>query len=139
MKKLFTKPFKFPTTKSAAPASVPPPVLAPVPTAHTTTLQPKFIVPPTPHPCPYEYIAIVATKQGLLLRQYLQDGTRPGSQVRIAWGKEGKVEEIPIGDGDDGVDWSDNVIVYGIVGILTLFTGKLDPHSVNCVSERSAC
>lgn len=126
MKKLFTKPFKLPTSRlnpSSTPAP-PPAAPTPVPVVHNTALQPKFVVPPTPHPHPYEYIAIIASSQGLLLRQHLQDGTRPGSQVRIAWGKDGKVEEIPIRDGDDSADWSDSVIVYGIVGILTLFSGK---------------
>ena len=48
------------------------------------------------------------------------------SHVRISWGKDGKVEEIASSGDDCGEDWSESVVVYGIVGILTLFTGTLD-------------
>ncbi len=125
MKKIFAKPFKFPPIRSNSTPS--PAVYHPIPSTnpvHTTSLQPKFIIPPTPHPCPYEYIAIIATPQGLLLRQFLKDGTRPQSYVCISWGKEGKVEELQSDDGIEDLDWRNSVIVYGIVGILNLFTGK---------------
>ena len=99
-----------------------------MPTAHTTGLQPKFIVPPLPHPCPLEHIAILATPNGLLLRPHLKDGTtRPESHVRIAWGKDAKVEEVAT-TGDDEGDWADSVVVYGIIGILNLFTGTPIPQ-----------
>ncbi|KAI0695707.1 SacI homology domain-containing protein [Cytidiella melzeri] len=126
MKKILAKPFKFPQIRSNS-TPAPPSTYNPITTTntvHTTALQPKFIIPPTPHPCPHEYIAIIATPQGLILRQFLRDGTRPETQVCISWGKEGKVEEIPsnLVSADD--DWTGSVIVYGIVGILNLFTGS---------------
>ncbi|KAI0093512.1 SacI homology domain-containing protein [Irpex rosettiformis] len=130
MKKIFAKPFKFPpirsnsTSSSSNPA---PTTYHPIPTTntvHTTSLQPKFIVPPTPHPYPYEYIVILAAPQGLLLRQFLRDGTHPESHVCISWGKEGAVEEIQNSSEVGDLDWNDGVIVYGLVGILNLYTGS---------------
>jgi hypothetical protein len=43
--------------------------------------------------------------------------------VRIAWGKLVKVEEIKYDPESDDVDWDNAVIVYGIIGILELFSG----------------
>ena len=126
MKKIFAKPFKFPPIRSNSTPTPAPATYHPIPTTntvHTTSLQPKFIVPPTPHPCPYEHIAILAAPQGLLLRQFLRDGTRPESHVCISRGKEGKVEEINNDAGIENLDWGNSVIIYGIVGILTLYTG----------------
>ncbi|KAI0345325.1 hypothetical protein BDW22DRAFT_1426997 [Trametopsis cervina] len=127
MKKLLSRQFKFPPTRSntsSVPPTATPTTSSNPPPVHTTALQPKFILPPIPHPAPYEYIAIIATPEGLLLRPHLQDGTRPESHVRIAWGKEGKVEEIKNDSDKDDVDWSNAVVVYGIIGIMTLFTAS---------------
>ena len=96
---------------------------------HSTGLQPKFLVPPLPHPCPHEHIAVLATPKGLLLRPHLGNGARPESHVRVSWGKEAKVEEIPNAGDEDGADWSECVVVYGIIGILNLFTGTLSSMS----------
>lgn len=93
-----------------------------MPTAHTVGLQPKFLVPPLPHPCPHEHIEVLATQKGLLLRPHLKNGTRPESHVRVTWGKDGKVEEINT-PGEEGQDWSESVVVYGIIGVISLFTG----------------
>ncbi|OCH94928.1 hypothetical protein OBBRIDRAFT_768387 [Obba rivulosa] len=92
------------------------------PTVHTTSLQPKYIVPPLPHPCPHEYIALTLTAEGLLLRPHLQGDLHPQSQVRVGWGISGKIEEIPAADDDSDTDWSHSVVVHGIVGILKLFS-----------------
>lgn len=89
---------------------------------HTTSLQPKYVLPPLPHPCPHEHIALLATAQGLLLRPHFLSETRPESYVRILWGKTGAIEELPINE-DADQDWSESVIIYGIVGILELFSG----------------
>lgn len=100
----------------------------PNPTApHTTGLQPKYLVPAVPHPCPHDHIAILVTKDGLLLRPHIpgQGPTLPDpvSHVRIAWGKTVIVETVS-GDGKlEGVEWSESVVVYGIVGVLELFSG----------------
>ncbi|KAF9819771.1 hypothetical protein IEO21_01862 [Rhodonia placenta] len=90
---------------------------------HTTSLQPKYVLPPLPHPCPHEHIALLATAQGLLLRPHFLSETRPESYVRILWGKTGAIEELPINE-DADQDWSESVIIYGIVGILELFSAS---------------
>ncbi|GJE90764.1 SacI homology domain-containing protein [Phanerochaete sordida] len=119
MKKLFTKPFK----KEAPPPPKPPSTL-PQTTHAIPALQPKFTLPPVPHPCPHEYLAILPSHDGLLLRPHLPKGVLPESHVRIAWGKEGLIEEIHTDGEGDGLDWSESVIVYGILGIITLFTAS---------------
>ncbi|EKM55175.1 uncharacterized protein PHACADRAFT_184007 [Phanerochaete carnosa HHB-10118-sp] len=119
MKKLFTKPFK----KQALPSPKPPSAL-PATTHAIPALQPKFTLPPSPHPCPHEYIAILASPEGLLLRPHLLQGVLPESHVRIAWGKEGLIQEIQTDGAGDGLDWSESVVVYGIVGIMSLFTAS---------------
>ncbi|CCM00021.1 uncharacterized protein FIBRA_02047 [Fibroporia radiculosa] len=91
---------------------------------HTTSLQPKYVLPPLPHPCPYEHIAVLATSGGLLLRPHFQSEVDPESYVRIAWGKAGDVEEVLYSEDIDGVDWSESVVVYGVVGILSLFSAS---------------
>ncbi len=126
MKRFFTKALK-PAADSKPTTSLQPEAPSsdstPMPAAHTTGLQPKFTVPPLPHPCPHEYLAILATHDGLLLRPHIKHGTRPASHIQISWGKEAKVEEInDLGDGDS-VDWSESVVVYGVIGVLSLFAG----------------
>jgi len=101
-------------------------------TPHTTCLQPRYIVPPVPHPCPYDHIALLVTAEGLLLRPHIEGPIRPESHVRIGWGKAAKVEGLE-GDGDgDGINWNECVIVYGIIGILELFTSIVLPLDVQC-------
>lgn len=125
MKKLFTKPFK----KEAPPQPKPPSTL-PTTTHTIPALQPRFTLPPTPHPCPHEHIAILASPEGLLLRPHLPQGVLPESHVRIAWGKEGLVEEIQTDGEGGGLNWAESVVVYGIVGIMNLFTGDLIPSKL---------
>jgi hypothetical protein len=104
----------------------PPQSTSPLPHPH---LQPKYTVPPLPHPCPHEYIEVLVTRDGLLLRPHvgLRDRGRGASDsegsgvVRIGWGREGKVELV-LGGGE-GEDWESSVVVYGIVGILQLTFG----------------
>ena len=124
MKRLFSKTFKIP-----GPATKPAPAVAALPATtnpplHHTGLQPKDTLPPVPHPCPYEHISIVVTPEGLLLRP-----RRPGqeqehveSEVKVEWGKGGKVEIISAGAVE--ADWEESVVVYGIVGFLELYSGN---------------
>ena len=125
MKRLFSKTFK-----TATPAAKPAQEVAAIPATtipplHHTGLQPKDTLPPVPHPCPYEHISLLATAGGLLLRP-----RHPGrsqdqeteSEVRIEWGKGGKVH--PLASGTVDVQWDDSVVVYGIVGILELYSGS---------------
>jgi len=132
MKRLFRKP----TRPFALPNAVGSPAQPTVPsdltvvigtTSHTTGLQPKYIVPPVPHPIPYDHLSLLVTKEGLLVRPH------PGSasHVRIGWGKPVNIEEITSNGGPDAAEWEkDAAIVYGIIGILELFSGTI-PNSSN--------
>jgi hypothetical protein len=88
---------------------------------HVPALQPKYVVPPVPHPCPHDHILALVTKDGLLLRPQIpgQDG-KSESYVRLAWGKGIKVNEVT--NGEEEHDWSDSVVIYGIIGGLELYT-----------------
>ncbi|KAH9952101.1 SacI homology domain-containing protein, partial [Amylocystis lapponica] len=115
--------------KPIAPAAKPTPVQVPPSpvtntNVHTTGLQPKYVLPPMPHPCPHEHIALLITPQGLLLRPHIIGQVHAESYVRIEWGKEGKVSELPSDEEIDSAPWSEGVVVYGIVGILTVFTAS---------------
>ncbi|KAJ7125465.1 SacI homology domain-containing protein [Mycena crocata] len=122
MKRFFSrasKPFA-PSTSSPPPPNIAAP--------HTTGLQPKYVVPPVPHPCPHSHIALLATPDGLLLRQHIPgrgpNDPGPTTHLRISWSKTVKVEELS-GDGEgDEVDWTGSVIIYGIVGVLELFSAS---------------
>ncbi|KAK0196896.1 SacI homology domain-containing protein [Armillaria mellea] len=114
MKRFFTKsPNRADTASVPAPAAVP----TSLPYPH---LQPKYVVPPVPHPAPYEHIALLATKEGLLMRPYeLGPGISSVHGAKIAWGRGGKIEEIAVVG-----EWEGYVVVYGIVGILELFSSS---------------
>lgn len=89
----------------------------------TRGLQPKDVVPAVPQPSPHAYLALLATKEGLLIRPHVGDGNtaqEPESYVRVQWSKGGAVEEMHPGDGEP-LDWGESVVVYGIVGVLELF------------------
>ncbi|KAG6852944.1 hypothetical protein C0991_007954 [Blastosporella zonata] len=93
-------------------------------------LQPKYLVPPIPHPCPYDHLALLVTKDGLLVRQHIpgpgRDHTtqQPNSYVRVAWGNPVRIEEVMGGNDAEDMNWGDSVIVYGIIGVLELFSGS---------------
>jgi phosphatidylinositol 4-phosphatase len=127
MRRFFDKVTKKPGSPSKTrflPES-PPPVPHSALPHHPTGLQPSYAVPPLPHPYPHEHIAIIASKGGLLLRPHLPGLDHPASHVRISWGKTMSIEEV---EGESDVDWSESVVVYGIIGTLGLFTGGLHDH-----------
>ncbi|KII89160.1 hypothetical protein PLICRDRAFT_40794 [Plicaturopsis crispa FD-325 SS-3] len=107
---------KRPTPTKSAPSRTPS-----NPTAHSTGLQPKYIVPPVPHPCPHEHIALLVTKDGLLLRPHVVGLKHPQTHLFIRWGKAVTVEER---EGDANANWEESTIIYGILGILELFTAS---------------
>ena len=90
---------------------------------HTIGLQPKFVVPVVPHPYPHTHLAILVSKEGLLIRPHIlgsgKDQTEYLPCIRVSWGKSVKVEEIEL---SEKLDWSESVVVYGIIGILELFS-----------------
>jgi hypothetical protein len=119
-----SKPFGFSMTPSPM---TPPPIHLSNPTVpHTTGLQPKFVVPAVPHPYPHTYLSILVTKEGLLIRPHVFgsviDQTEWLPCIRVSWGKSVKVEEIERHQLSEKLDWNEGVIVYGIVGILELFS-----------------
>ncbi|KAK0228754.1 SacI homology domain-containing protein [Armillaria fumosa] len=114
MKRFFSRsPNRSDTGSVPAPAAVP----TSLPHPH---LRPKYVVPPVPHPAPYEHIALLATKEGLLMRPH-ELGAEMSSVhgAKIAWGRGGKIEEIVV----DG-EWEGYIVVYGIVGILELLSSS---------------
>ncbi|KAH9945870.1 SacI homology domain-containing protein [Epithele typhae] len=123
MKRLFTRPF---VPKPAAANSAPDASPAPAnPAAHHVGLQPKDILPPVPHPCPYEHISLLATPEGLLMRP--RHPGRPQSEeeeteVKIDWGKGGKVQTLA--SKVPGAQWDESAVVYGIVGFLELYSAS---------------
>ena len=94
-------------------------------------LQPKDVVPAVPQPSPHAHLALLATKEGLLIRPHPGDGNatqEPDSYVRVRWGKGGAVEELHPEE-NEVLDWSESVVNYGIVGILELFACRFCPLS----------
>lgn len=87
----------------------------------TTGLQPNYIVPPVPHPNPHEHIAMLASEDGLLMRPHRAGLPHPASYVRVSWGKTANIAELPSDGGSPSVDWKESVVIYGIVGLMTLF------------------
>ncbi|KAI0082839.1 hypothetical protein K474DRAFT_1584893 [Panus rudis PR-1116 ss-1] len=125
VKRLFSKSFNIPGKSSPnQPSSPIPPGQSAIPVLHPAGLQPKYTIPPLPHPCPHEYIAILATSEGLLLRPHFLDGSHPQSHVKISWGKEPAIEEVEEDAETDDRDWSHSAVVYGILGIMNLFTAS---------------
>jgi hypothetical protein len=95
--------------------------------------QPRDSVPPVvTHPCPHEHIAILVTADGLLLRPHGQGVEHTGSYAMVRWageGTDGKVVRVAEGEVPEGetLDWDHSVVVYGIVGILELFSCEFVP------------
>ncbi|KAF9477543.1 hypothetical protein BDN70DRAFT_810519 [Pholiota conissans] len=136
------KPFVVPSkasdsSGSAAPSrgaiGPPPPISVAARTsgAAGVALQPKYVVPAFPHPRPHTHLALLATKEGLLIRPHCPaeegggDAMAEAGGVRVAWGKEGRIEEVDgalLGELAGDADWKGSVVVYGIVGILELFS-----------------
>lgn len=94
----------------------------PLPTRNS--LDPKYTVPPVPHPIPYQHLDILVSSNGLLLRPHIPGSSFTESYVRIGWGLAGKVELIDnVTSKDPELDWSKAAVVYGVLGSLDLFTG----------------
>lgn len=101
-------------------------------------LQPKYMLPAVPHPCPYDHLAILAVKEGLLIRPHIRGQSRnsntagsPSSYLKILWrtSEVVEVQEKAESHPDKSTatqseidDWQEAAVVYGIVGILELFS-----------------
>jgi phosphatidylinositol 4-phosphatase len=113
MKRLFSK---RKSSQHTVPVDTP---SKPAPPPRPSSLRPKFVVPPLPHPCPYASIHVSVATDGLVLRPDVQDVAKPASHVKVSWGKDAVVEEIE----GEAIDGTSSTTVYGIVGILRLFHG----------------
>ena len=87
-------------------------------------MKPQLKVPAIPHPAPFHRVAVLASKEGLLLCPYAPGITTPNKYVRVPWGVVAEIQEV---DGHaeppKDIDWSDAAVVYGILGIVKLFNG----------------
>lgn len=111
-------------------------------------LKPKYLLPAVPHPCPHDHLAIAAVDEGLLIRPFSpgqspQNALKgPTSYVKVSW-KTGEVTELhysnekkpadhPSNAGPipliERVNWEEAVVVYGIVGMLELFSCEFRPY-----------
>jgi phosphatidylinositol 4-phosphatase len=126
MKRLLSKAsksFRFPSTPQCDSPPSPPTHLSNPTAPHTTGLQPKFLVPAVPQPYPHTHLAILVSKDGLLIHPHAGiEQTEWLPCIRVSWGKSVKVEEIESHQLPEKLDWNEAVIVYGIVGILELFS-----------------
>lgn len=124
MKRLLTKASK--PRSNSAPLTPPLIHLSNPIEPHTTGLQPKSVVPAVPQPYPHTYLAIFVTKEGLLICPHVSESGTDQTEwfpcIRVSWGKSVKVEEIERYQLSEKLDWNESVIVYGIVGILELFS-----------------
>ncbi|RDB21105.1 Phosphatidylinositide phosphatase SAC2 [Hypsizygus marmoreus] len=131
MKRLFAKAskpkFSLPKSLAGLGAGLNLPVGTSSPAHSVPHLQPKYVVPPVPHPCPYDHLAVLATKDGLLIRPHIPNRNHKTeeskSYVRVSWGKPVRVEEVSDAANGEEIAWDESVIVYGIVGVLELLSG----------------
>ncbi|KAG1877755.1 SacI homology domain-containing protein [Suillus subalutaceus] len=77
-----------------------------------------------PHLNPHEHIALLASEDGLLMRPHRAGPPYPASYVRVSWGKTANIAELPSDGGSPSVDWKESVVIYGIVGLMTLFNAS---------------
>jgi hypothetical protein len=88
-------------------------------------LHPGFSLSPIPCPCPHDHLALLVSGDGLLIRPHVPGAPFvnefPYSYLRISWGKSNKIEQFETLE-EDNIDWAGSVIVYGIAGIVELFT-----------------
>lgn len=122
MKRLFSKPSKNASATGKSSTLAMAGRTAPLPAA-MTGLQPNYVVPPVPHPNPHEHIVLLASDHGLLMRPH-RAGLSPASYVRVSWGKTANIVELPSDGGSSSVDWNEGVVIYGIVGLMTLFNAS---------------
>ncbi|TFK30155.1 hypothetical protein FA15DRAFT_726049 [Coprinopsis marcescibilis] len=96
----------------------------------TTTpgLKPRYVLPAVPHPCPYDHLAILVTHDGLLVRpcsssERSKHKNLTSTHLKICWKDAAIVEvEDSLGEQEEPGAWGESVVVYGIVGMLELFS-----------------
>lgn len=77
-------------------------------------------MPPLPHLSLHDHLEIMATRDGLALRPHIPGSEMVEDFVCITWGKSVKIEEIST----TGMkhDWGKCTVIYGVVGILELYS-----------------
>ena len=110
---------------------LPPAAISSTSLAHalSSTLGPRYAVPPVPKPCPHRRIAVLATHRGLVLRpitakhdRTLFGGDSPSSNVLLTWGKSIKLEEL-LNEEDTWVhelSWDRAAVIFGLLGTIVL-------------------
>jgi phosphatidylinositol 4-phosphatase len=103
-------------------------------------LKPKYVLPAVPQPCPWDHLAILPTTGGLLVRPFVPGQSKRRNPVsthlKMEW-KSGQIVEVDDTQEVKEDEWADSVVVYGIVGILDLFSCEF-PSCVDPVySKRS--
>jgi len=124
--------FSFQRDKKPVPIVPPPSAPAashsPIPTKKLAALpkeRPRSTAPAEPLPSGiWHELTILVTESGLLVRPVLPVAAM---QLRISWGKDGEVAQVKATK-EDAHDWSMGVTVYGLVGILSLFSGTVAPE-----------
>jgi hypothetical protein len=99
-------------------------------TLHQPALKPEFKLPPMPHPCPHEHLALLVTSEGLLIRAH-GFGVNPTSHIKLTWGKHVKVDEVREKEESKDLDWEKSVVVYGLIGLMELFDGDCSPSNAH--------
>ena len=90
--------------------------------ASASSLQPGPSFPCIPSPCLHDHLALLVSRDGLLIRPHIPGSpSLPYSYLRVSWGKSNKIEQLEKLEEDD-LDWTEGVVVYGIGGIVELFT-----------------
>jgi hypothetical protein len=89
----------------------------------------KYSVEPVPHPHPFERVLVLATPEGLILRP---DIPEPESGIKITYEKNCKIEVINDKSVLIGSAWGESFVIFGIVGIVRLFTGEYIRRVITC-------
>ncbi|KAH6895050.1 SacI homology domain-containing protein [Coprinopsis sp. MPI-PUGE-AT-0042] len=88
-------------------------------------LKPKYVLPAVPQPYPWDHLAILPTAGGLLVRPFVPGQSKRRNPVsthlKIGW-KSGEIVEVDETNEVKEDDWVESVVVYGIVGMLDLFS-----------------
>lgn len=100
-------------------------------------LKPKYVLTAVPQPCPWDHLAILPTSGGLLIRPFVPGQSKRRNPVpthlKIEW-KSGEIAEVDDNTNAKEDDWMGSVVVYGIVGMLDLFSCEfscVDPRCPN--------
>ncbi|KAF8333945.1 SacI homology domain-containing protein [Cantharellus anzutake] len=87
----------------------------------TSSLPPSSMIKAAAHARLYRELAIAATPNGLLIKPTSESATDSSSILQISWGPTPIVRDVDISSTTEDIEWSDCPVVFGIVGIVSLF------------------